>query len=75
MRTQAFVLALLLAPLAAQDQGTEPPAMPEVGKAAPVIRLNDHTGTVHRFCTPRDTGTAPAPCLFASSAECWGSPP
>jgi hypothetical protein len=46
MRTQAFVLALLLAPLAAQDQGTEPPAMPEVGKAAPVIRLNDHTGTV-----------------------------
>lgn len=44
MRTQAFALALLLAPLSAQDQGG--PTLPEIGKAAPVIRLNDHTGAV-----------------------------
>ena len=47
LRSLAFALPLLLVPFAVQDPDRKPaaPALPEVGKPAPVIRLNDHTGT------------------------------
>ena len=40
------IALLLLAPLAllAQEPVEKPPPGPEVGKPAPVVRLNDHTG-------------------------------
>ena len=42
MRLEFLALACLMAPLSAQEVGQAPGPM--VGKAAPAIRLNDHTG-------------------------------
>ena len=44
MRIQLLAAALLLAPLALQDGQEKASQIPEVGKPAPTIRLNDHTG-------------------------------
>ena len=42
MRLEFLALACLMTPLSAQEEGQAPGPM--VGKAAPAIRLNDHTG-------------------------------
>jgi len=44
MRLEVLALAALLTPLALQDGAQKADPGPEVGKPAPVIRLNDATG-------------------------------
>ncbi len=40
-----LVLAAVLAPFVVQDEPKKDPDRAEIGKRAPVFRLNDHTGT------------------------------
>lgn len=48
MRAQLLAIPLLLAPFAIQDGAKKSPEPVQVGKAAPVIRLNDHNGKAVR---------------------------
>jgi peroxiredoxin Q/BCP len=43
---KAFLLLPLLALLSIRAQDASAPALPEIGKPAPALRLNDHTGKI-----------------------------
>ena len=49
LKKLALALALVLPATLAQDEAKRGPVLPEVGKPAPVIRLNDHEGRAVRL--------------------------